>query len=388
MKYSGKHINKTSDLTRGWQSLSPATYRGSTVVYPDYRSFINRGAGGRKAYTYGLAGTPTSRTLEARLSELEAAIDTFLVPSGLLAVTLTMLSVLEPGDKVAIPETVYGPVRRFAHETLLKLGIQTHYYDPRETQNIPFDDPHLRLIWIESPGSITMEVQDITGICKKASQKGILVGCDNSWASPFLCKPIKLGADLVVEAVSKTLSGHSDLLMGSISVGSEPLAEKIHGTIRALGVGVSPDDCFLALRGMETAELRLAHAGHSARLIAEQLNSPDGFPLVDKVLHPELSNAANQALWETQYVGSNGVFSLILKDEEDEAHAARYSSLETFSLGASWGGTHSLLAPSVITDNRCAGRYDGKRFLRLSVGLEPVELLAGDLDQFFAGPTR
>lgn len=370
--------------TAGWRSLSPATYRGSTIVYPDYESFLKRGEGGRKAFTYGLAGTPTSRLLQARLTEMEEAVDTFLVPSGLLAITVSMLALLKPGETVLIPETVYGPVRRFASETLTVMRINAQYYDPRCTDNIAFDDPKLRLVWVESPGSITMELQDIAEISRRARARGVLVGCDNSWASPYLCKPIALGADIVVEAVSKTLSGHSDLLMGSISVASETTADAIHRTIRSLGIGVSPDDCFLALRGLETAELRIEHAGQSALDIAGHLSDRKRFPLVEAVLHPGLSDDANHALWTSQFSGSNGVFSLALAEEDGEAHGRRYQRLNTFSLGASWGGTHSLLAPSVIIDGRCAGKYNGKRFLRLSIGLESVSVLLTDLNAFFS----
>lgn len=357
-----------------FRSLSIPTYRGSTIIYPDYESFVNRGKLGREAYTYGLNGTPTSRTLESRLTALENAIDTFLVPSGLMAITTTLLAVVTTGDTIFFPDTVYAPVRRFAATMLQKLGVNAEYYDPLKPEMIAFHKPGLRLIWVESPGSVTMEVQDIPVIVELARKHGVLVGCDNSWASPFFCKPLDLGADIVVEAVTKYLSGHSDLLLGSISVGSEALAARVHDTIRSVGLGVSPDDCFLALRGLESAEIRLRHIENTAINLAKTIQDSR---TVAKVLHPALENFPTHAHWKQQFTGSSGVFSFQLNDETEQHHAARYERLTTLQIGASWGGTHSLIAPSPVGPNvrTVNPAYIGKQLVRLSIGLEdPAEL--------------
>jgi len=363
----------------GFNSLSVPTYRGSTITYPDYDSFVARGERGREAYTYGLAGTPTSRTLANRLTELENGTDTFLTPSGLMAITITFLAVLKAGDRVLLPQTVYAPVRRFAADTLAKLEVEALYYDPTEQLNLESHGTSVRLLWVESPGSITMEMQDIAGLSEAAHANGILIGCDNSWATPLNCRPLDLGADIVVEAVTKYLSGHSDVLLGSITTGSEEVANQIHAAVRSLGVGVSPDDCFLALRGLETASVRLAHVGDAALRLANGLTI---YHQVANVLMPSLAGTDGHDLWKTQYSGASGVFSFIMKPEDVTEHRARYDRLERLQIGASWGGTHSLIAPCRVTDGRCGGRYDGKQIVRLSVGLEQVDQIAADIDRF------
>jgi len=386
MARSGLHPSQgpaeTANET-GFRSLSVPTYRGSTILYPDYDSFVHRAELGRDAYTYGLNGTPTTRALASRLTELENAVDTFLAPSGLMAITTSVLAVLSCGDTVLFPDTVYAPVRRFAAMTLTKLGVNVGYYDPLRPLEIPFDEPALRLIWVESPGSITMEVQDIPLIVRHARKNDILVGCDNSWASPLFSKPLDLGADIVVEAVTKYLSGHSDLLLGSISVASETLATQVHDTIKAIGLGVSPDDCFLALRGLESARVRLAHIEKTAHSLAKTIATAD---TVSKVLHPALESFPTHALWKRQFSGSSGVFSFMMIDEQDRHHAARFDRLQHLRIGASWGGTRSLIAPSPIgPDVRSIDQtFVGKRIVRLSIGLEDASDLTGDLDKFLA----
>lgn len=374
-----ENVRRTSTSSAEFNSLSVPTYRGSTITYPDYDSFVARGSLGRNAYTYGLAGTPTTRALADNLTALENGVDTFLTPSGLMAITVTFLALLKSGDRVLLPETVYGPVRRFAEDTMVPMGIEALYYDP--TKPLDLDSAEVRLLWIESPGSITMEMQDIHGLATAARSRGILVGCDNSWASPLLCQPLNLGTDVVVEAVTKYLSGHSDLLLGSITARDEDVASDIHKTIRSLGVGVSPDDCFLALRGLETAPLRLAHVGSVAEQIAKWLAEKDP---VAEVLMPALPKALGHDLWKAQYKGASGVFSIIMKPEVDERHRTHFENLRLFQIGASWGGTHSLVAPSPVTDGRCGGLYDEKRVVRLSIGLEEAGVLLEDLDRFLS----
>lgn len=364
-------------------SLSPPTYRGSTILYPDYESFVNRSSLGRKAYTYGLNGTPTTRELASKLTEFEGGTDTFLTPSGLMAITTTILAVVCHGDHILLPDSVYAPVRRFAKTTLGKMGVTVEYYDPLKPEKLNFTTPNLRLIWIESPGSITMEVQDIPALSKAAHQHDILVGCDNSWASPIYCKPLNLGADIVVEAVTKYLSGHSDLLLGSITVQSEALATKIHETIISLGIGVSPDDCFLALRGLESATVRLAHIEKSALILATCLKASS---TVSAILHPALEDFPTHHLWQQQFCGSSGVFSFVINDETDNDHAARFERLDTFQIGASWGGTHSLIAPSPVSDQvrTINPEFVGKRLVRLSIGLENIDALVKDITAFIS----
>lgn len=371
-----------AETSEEFTSLSVPTYRGSTLIYPSYEAFVKRGRQGRQAYTYGLYGTPTSRTLAAKLASLEGGTETFIVPSGLMAITTTILSVVAQGDTVLLPDTVYTPVRRFAKTTLSKFGVAAAFYDPADIGSIDFSLPNLRLIWVESPGSITMEVQDIPAIAAHARDHGILVACDNSWASPILCKPLALGADIVVEAVTKYLSGHSDVLMGSITVKDDAVAADIYDTIRSIGVGVSPDDCFLAIRGLESAAVRLAHIERSALRLAQDVGASDR---VSEVFHPALPGFPTHHLWKKQFSGSSGVFSFVMRDEPEENHADRYGRLRLFKIGASWGGTHSLLAPSPLEQTRTVNcTHVGKRVIRLSTGLEASEDLIDDMGRFLS----
>ncbi len=379
---SNDRINATGIVPPDkFRSLSVPVYRGSTLLYPDYKSFAERGANHRSGYSYGLAGTPTTRTLQSRLTVLEQAHDTFLVPSGLMAITTVFLAVCKSGDTVLIPDNVYPPVRRFAATTLRKMEINAVYYDPTRLHAVPELTGNVALVWAEVPGSTTMEVADITELRSLADRCGALLGCDNSWASPLLCTPLQLGADIVIEALTKYLSGHSDVLMGSISVSNETSAALIYETIRSLGVGVSPDDCSMVLRGMETAEMRLSHIGGKAVRIATELS---GCAVVEQVLCPALPDSQFHALWERQFRGASGLFSIILAAEDDAIFAARFDQLEIFKLGASWGGNHSILAPVVLDKERTINRiFVGRQIVRISIGLEDEDKLTAELCRNF-----
>ena len=374
------HTTPASDV--GFDSLSIPTYRGSTITYPDYESFRDRWRRQRSSYTYGLSGTPTTRTLQNKLTELEGALDTFLTPSGLMSITVAILATVKTGEVILLPDNVYPPVRRFASTTLSNLGVTARYYDPLAFDDALFEDGPVRLVWIEAPGSTTMEIPDIPAIAKRAAARGALVGCDNTWATPILCKPLALGADIVVEAVTKYLSGHSDILLGSISVRDESLAAAIYDCARSLGVGVSPDDCFLALRGIETAAVRLDHIARTAMDLANWLAAKD---CVAEVLYPALANSPHHERWRNLYRGASGLFSIVLEDEDDATFSARFKSLKVFSLGASWGGTHSLLVPVVLDAERTVNRtYANRKIVRLSAGLESTEDLLEDLAKILA----
>lgn len=365
-----------------FRSLSLPTTRGSTVTFPDYKSFMDRKTLPRSAYAYGLNGTPTTRALQARLSEMEGAHDTFLTPSGLMAITTVFMAVAKAGEVILLPETVYPPVKRFAADSLSKWGISVRYYDPLSFDDDLLTDENICLVWVETPGSMTMEFQDIRQISGLARARGILVGCDNSWASPLNCRPLELGADIVVEAVTKYLSGHSDLLLGSISVSNEPLAEMIDKCIRSLGIGVSPDECFLAWRGIETAQVRLERVEQSGILLAKYLAQHER---VAEVLHPALPTFRYHKLWNEQYTGASGLFSILLVDEDERTFGQRFDNLKVFQLGASWGGSHSLMAPAILEPAQVAKRdYASDKLIRISVGLENPDILIEDLSRLLS----
>ncbi len=363
----------------GYASLAVPTHRASTIVYPDAASFAARNYRGFDGYTYGLHGTPTTRTLEAQLTALHGGVRTVLVPSGQAAVTIVMLSVLMPGDKVLIPDHVYPPVRSFCEDYLKPRGIDYGVYDPLLGAGIAeLIDDAVKLIWVESPGSGTMEVQDVPAIVRAAKAKGALVGCDNTWATPLIFKPLAHGADFACEALTKYVGGHSDLLLGSVTVADIALRQKLKEILRGLGVGVSPDECQLALRGIETMGLRLAHMGRVSEDFARRLERS---PAVERVLHPALPSCPGHPLWKRDMGRSSGVFSVVLKPVPDSLLETWLSALRIFAIGASWGGTRSLIAPMALKDDRSVTPWtDQGSVLRISIGLEDPDDLWSDLD--------
>jgi len=253
----------------GYDSLAVPVCRASTIPYSDAKSFASRFERDVDGYTYGLYGTPTHRFLEKKITELEQGRRTLLFPSGQAAITLAMLSVLKSGDKVLIPDCVYPPVRDFANNELKRINVDPIFYDPCDLRTLEsIIDDQTQLVWIESPGSTTMEIQDVRRIVKMSHAKGALVGCDNTWATPILFKPLLFGADIVVEALSKYLSGHSDILMGSVTVMDPDLGLKLKAALGRMGIGTSPDDCSLVLRGIETLPVRLERAAKTAKSLA------------------------------------------------------------------------------------------------------------------------
>ena len=366
--------------TDGYASLSVPTHRASTIVFRTAEEYAKRGERGPDGYLYGLHGTPTTRALQARLTALEGGQRTALLPSGQAAIATVFLTVTAPGDRILIPDTVYPPVRDLAANFLAPRGIDCEIYDPELAAESIADriDRRTRLVWLESPGSTTMEVQDVMAITNAAHAKGALVGCDNTWATPLFFKPLSHGVDFSMQALTKYAGGHSDFLMGSVSVSDVQLYYRLKATMRMLGIGVSPDDCFLALRGLETMGVRLAHSSRVALELASELSRS---PAVERVLHPALSDSPGHAIWKRDFAGSSGVFSAVLRrDVQPIAVAEALAAMRFFSIGASWGGTHSLLVPMEIAKDRTIKRWDpGTTILRLSIGMEDPEDLREDL---------
>lgn len=375
-------VTKPAVAFNGFDSLAVPVCRASTIPFSDADAYSTRFTRGEDGYVYGLYGTPTHRYLEKKITALERGQRTVLVPSGQAAVALAMLSVLESGDGVLIPDTVYPPVRDFAERDLRRVGIRPHFYDPQDPDALAaLVTRETRLVWVESPGSTTMEFQDVSRIVEIAHDKNALVGCDNTWATPLLFKPLAHGADLSVEALSKYMAGHSDVLMGSITVRDPGLGSRIKATLGRLGIGVSPDDCYLVLRGLETLGVRLKRSGEVAyalaRCVADQ-------PLVERVLHPALETCPGQEIWNRDFEGASGVFSVVLKAEAVPHVHTALDALDTFVIGASWGGTKSLIVPMTIRQHRTAVPWAGPDLvLRLSIGLESEALLKQDLERFF-----
>jgi cystathionine beta-lyase len=291
---------------------------------------------------------------------------------------MILLTFLMPGDKVLIPDNVYSPVRYFCNDYLKPRGIGHEVYDPMIGAGISDQiDERTKLVWVESPGSGTMEVQDVPAIIQAAKAKGALVACDNTWATPLLFKPLSHGADFAVEALTKYIGGHSDLLLGSITVADIELRQRIKLVLRDMGVGVSPDEVALALRGIETLGVRLRHVGRVSEEFAQALQASS---VVERVLHPALPSCPGHEFWKRDFGGSSGVFSIVLKPGAEANLETAMTELKIFAIGASWGGTRSLIATTALKEERTVVPWTSKgAVLRICVGLEDEQDLWKDL---------
>ncbi|MFE0014081.1 cystathionine beta-lyase [Mesorhizobium sp. NPDC059054] len=381
-----RSVSKVSVSLTGYDSLTVPIHRASTIRYPNAASFAARFERDADGYVYGLYGTPTHRYLEKKITELEEGARTVLAPSGQAAVTCAMLALVESGERILIPDTVYGPVRDFATHELSALGIEAVFYDPLDLQELEgLINSRTRLVWTESPGSVTLEMQDIPAIVRMAHARGALVGCDNTWASPLNFKPLRHGVDVVVEALSKHFSGHSDLILGSVTARDDTLGLKLKAAFGRLGVGTSPDDCALAARGIETLALRLQRSSVSGLQIAAWLAE---HPCVETVIHPALPDNPGHGIWKRDFSGACGVFTFTLREQHADRAFSALDALELISIGASWGGTKSLIAPTSVKALRTVRPWIGPDYLfRLNIGVEHPADLKADLERFFTALT-
>lgn len=369
--------------TDGFASLSVGVHRASTIVFENAAAYASRGERGYQGYSYGLYGTPTTRTLEAKITGLECGVWSVLTPSGQAANALAVLPFLTAGDHILIADTAYPPMRDLAESDLRRLGVDAEFFNPLSPDDVAAKmRARTRIVWCESPGSTTMEILDLPKIAAIAHAKGALVGFDNTWATPLNFKPLKHGADIVTEALTKFVSGHSDVLMGSISVKDAALIGPIRSLIGRMGIGVSPEDASLVLRGFETLGVRLRHSEKVALDFAHRLES---HPLVERVLHPALETCPGHQIWKRDFSGSSGVFSIVFKDAVSGFVSTALDTLNVFAIGASWGGTRSLAAPMSIDGFRSAKSWAGPDvILRLSIGLEDETELWADLERLLS----
>ena len=353
-------------------------YRGSTVL----ADTIDDYQGGRNRYTYGTHGTPTTDALTTAWSELAGAAGTVLTPSGLAAITVALLAVLRSGDHLLVTDSAYFPTRRFCDGTLKRFGVETTYYDPSVGAGIAdLFRPNTRAVLVEAPGSQSFEMQDIPAIAEAARARDICVVMDNTWATPLFFPPHAMGVDIAIEAGTKYLSGHSDLLLGLTSANAR-YWPALHRCFTEFAICAGPEDVFLALRGLRTMELRLREAERQGLAMARWLQTR---PEVLRVLHPALPDDPGYAIWRRDFLGSSGLFSIVLKPVPRAAVAAMVDGLELFGIGASWGGYESLVIPFDCRSYRTATEWaPGGPALRLSIGLEDAEDLKADLDAGFA----
>ncbi len=375
-----QHNSRRDQRIDGFRSLSPAVWRASTVLFDNIADFTARKERLFDGYTYGVTGTPTTRVLEDRVAELEGAKHCVAVPSGQAALCLVALSLLSAGDHVLVADSAYGPLRTFARDYLERFGVQHDTFDPEAGGEIAGRfKPNTRLVFLESPGSITMEMQDIPAIVQAARAAGVRTVLDNSWASPLGFRAVPAGVDVVVEAVSKLFSGHSDLLLGTLATDDRGLYERFRTTQSVLGQAVSAEDCFLALRGMETLELRYRHQCAAALEVATALAD---HAQVREVLFPPRPGDRGHQRWSSAFTGGGCVLSFVPGLPSETAVHRFFDALEVFQIGASWGGVHSLAAfyPAAEQAKRSHCRVEGG-VVRLSIGVEAAQSLVTDLDR-------
>jgi cysteine-S-conjugate beta-lyase len=389
-------IHSDATVPEGFRALATPVYRGSTILFEHAAQASDRWNQFEIGYTYGLYGTPTTLELAAKVCELEKGFRTFITPGGQAAISLIHLALLNTGDHVLLPESIYGPNRMFSNGVLRRFGVDVSYYPPGAGAGIRSEfKPNTRLVWCESPGSITMEVQDLPAIAQAAHEHGALTVLDNTWAAGIYLDAFAVGMDVTMQALTKYVGGHSDLLLGSVTVRPEQMDSQIASqsgnakmsareiyqrlgdTHQVLGCAASPDDCSLALRGLKTMAVRLKAVEQNALALAQWLSRR---PEVETVLHPAFPSCPGHELWKRDFTGSSGLFSVVFKSQYSKEQVLAFiDALRLFKIGYSWGGVTSLaMTYDLQSPKRPA--Y-GSRLVRLYTGLEAIEDLVADVEQ-------
>ena len=360
--------------------INPPVYHASTLVYPtaaDYVAHCGR-------YEYGRIGTPTTEALEGALAELEGprCAGVALLPSGLAAICTALLAVLKAGDHLLVTDNAYGPTREFCEHILTRFGIATTFYDPAIGAEIAAQfRPNTRAIYLESPGSLSFEMQDVGATAKAAHDKGAIVLMDNTWATPLYFRPLDHGVDLVIQSGTKYIAGHSDVMLGTVSANAEHIAA-LKQTTQLYGLCEGPDDVYLGLRGLRTLAVRLERHFKSGLEVARWLERRAE---VLRVLHPALPSHPGHALWRRDFTGAPGRFSIVLKPVPQKAVYAFLDAFTLFGIGPSWGGYESLAIPFDLAPARTASNWaPGGPTVRFHVGLEAIADLIADLERGFA----
>lgn len=360
--------------------VNTPVYHASTLLYPTAEDFIAH----RGRYHYGRRGTPTSEALSNAIRDLEgpACAGVALVPSGLAAISVALLSVLRSGQNVLVTDSCYGPTRTFCDTVLTRYGVTTTYYDPLIGGGIgELILPNTGAVFVEAPGSLSFEMQDIPAIAAAAHGKGAVVLMDNTWASPLHFRALEKGVDLSIQSGTKYIGGHSDVMLGTVSANAETWAA-LHDLVGTMGLCVGPDDMFLGLRGLRTMGVRLAHHQQSGLAIARWLEAR---PEILRVLHPALPSDPGHTIWKRDFTGACGLFSVVFKPVADKAVHAFLNALTLYGIGASWGGYESLAIPFNCKSVRTATAWSpGGPTVRLHIGLEDVSDLIADLERGFA----
>ena len=364
----------------GFQAFPEPTYRASTVILDSVKALRSREWIGRDSYTYGLHGTPTTFTLEAQLAGIEGGKYAVLAPSGLAAIAIVDFAFLKSGDDVLIPENIYNPNRELGNWLSRDFGVSVRYYDPMIGAGIAeLLKDNTRLVWTETPGSVTMEVPDIPAISRAAHAREALVVLDNTWSAGLVFDAFGHGADVVVQAATKYQGGSSDLLMGALITRDDELFRKISVAHMRLGMGVGADDAYLVLRSLPSMKVRFGKSGESAMIVANWLKKR---PEISRILHPAFDDCPGHDIYKRDFTGASGLFSVLFDERYTEAQTDRFlEALKLFKLGFSWGGTHSLSVPYRIRPDRRDWTQRGHQLIRFYIGLEDPQDLIADLEQ-------
>ena len=361
-----------------FKALAVPTFRGSTVVFDSLADVSD--VNDDQQYRYGLYGTPTTRDLALRIAAIEGADHCLIVPSGQAAITLPYFAFCGTGDHVLLTESAYGPNAELASNLLKRFGVEVERYDPLVGDGIAeLIRDNTSLIWTESPGSITMEIQDIPAICATARERGVLVALDNTYGAGMLFDAFKAGVDISVQALTKYAGGHSDLLLGSICTRDRKLDQRLREAQRLTGMGVSPDDCSAVLRGLKTLDVRLQRLEQSALTVARWIyDHRDGI----SVLHPAFTDCPGHDIWKRDWTGSASIFSVIFRHWTRTQVERFVDALELFKIGYSWGGANSLVM--AYAGLKRPTPETGPLLVRLNIGLEDPQDLIEDLEQALA----
>lgn len=363
--------------------VNPPVHHASTVIFETVKDMRNAIKNRHKNTPYyGRRGTPTNFALSDAMCEIEGGDGCYLYPSGLAAINGVMMAFLKPGDHILMVDGAYEPTRGLCNTILKKIGVEVSFYDPLIGAGISaLMQDNTRMVFTESPCSITMEVQDIPAIAKAAHAHGALVVMDNTWASPLFFKPFDHGVDLSIQAATKYIVGHSDAMLGTVTARKE-YCDQLFNTSYQMGYCVAPDDAYLALRGLRTLSVRLKQHEKNALIVANWLKDR---PEVAEVRHPALETNPGHTFWKRDFTGSSGLFSIILKEGTEKAITEMLDHMSHFKMGFSWGGFESLILPvPYLANNRTAVQWKNKGpVLRLHIGLEDTDDLIKDLEQGF-----
>lgn len=374
---------------QGWM-VNPPIYQSSTIVFPTLKDLIyaERGYSNNDLVEpyelkYGRYGTQTNFALERAIAEIDGGYNSFVTSSGAAAINTALVAFLKQGDHMLLVDNVYSPTRSFADKFLKKLGIETTYYDPKIGEDIKkLIKKNTKVIFLESPGSLSFEIQDVPAICKVARKMGVVTIIDNSWASGIYFKPLEHGVDVVVTALTKYINGHSDMMMGAITV-QEKHFRVMYEAFRYMAVTATPFSSYMVQRGMRTTKIRMDHCFKSALELAQWLEAR---PEVEKVLYPALESDESHKLWKRDFTGAAGLFTIILdRKYSNESLARMVDKLHYYAMGYSWGGYESLILPIDPSGVRSITKWahSNKTCLRINIGLEDIEDLKDDLEAGF-----